>query len=74
MSPLTRKLINASQWLKSDMGTCYADLEISMGVRSLLDKILGTTPSMNGKFLNIHMKGWEDAEGSNQYDGKEIPW
>jgi len=28
----------------------------------------------SGKFLNIHEKGWEKADGPNQYDGLNPPW
>lgn len=31
-------------------------------------------PAQNGKFFNIHVPGWERAEGLNQYDGEEVPW
>jgi len=32
------------------------------------------TTEQNGKFLNIHVPGWEENPGFNQYDGKEVPW
>jgi len=39
-----------------------------------LDKILGAGREDNGKFLNIHVKGWEKVEGPNVYDGVNPPW
>ncbi|KAH2225012.1 hypothetical protein KXV37_007631 [Aspergillus fumigatus] len=44
------------------------------GAQGVLDIVQKTTPSQNGKALNIHVPGWEENEGLNQYDGKEVPW
>ena len=62
------------KWLKTDLGSSYADLEVESGIRAVLQLMSGVTPEMNGKFLNIHVPGWEKAAGLNQYDGGEIPW
>lgn len=34
--------------------------------------MLEATAAMNGKSVNIHVPGWENAVG--RYDGGEIPW
>lgn len=56
------------------MGSQNADLEVSVGVGAVKDIILKSDKSKNGKFLNIHVPGWENAPGRNQYDGKDVPW
>jgi hypothetical protein len=56
------------------MGSSHADLEVNVGVEATLKVILDASPKVNGKFLNIHVPGWEKAEGPNQYDGLEVPW
>ncbi|KAH8821962.1 putative short chain oxidoreductase [Xylogone sp. PMI_703] len=61
-------------WLKTDMGSEKADLEVKTGVEAVKNLILKADPTMNGKFYNIHVPGWENAEGPNQYDGAELPW
>ncbi|KAK0262333.1 hypothetical protein LTR35_017722 [Friedmanniomyces endolithicus] len=61
-------------WIKTDLGSQYADLEVATGVTSVRDIILKADTSMNGKFVNIRVSGWEEAEGANQYNGAEIPW
>ncbi|KAJ5852749.1 Short-chain dehydrogenase/reductase SDR [Penicillium soppii] len=61
-------------WLRTDLGSSRADLSVETGAEKVLDIIQQATPKQNGKFLNIHVPGWETREGANQYDGKEIPW
>ncbi|TQS33359.1 hypothetical protein Golomagni_06303 [Golovinomyces magnicellulatus] len=61
-------------WLKTDLGSQYADLDVSVGVEATLKNILGATTKDNGRFLNIHVPGWEKAEGANQYAGGDAPW
>ena len=68
------KLADIMKWLRTELGSSYADLEVESGVRAVLQLVLGATPAMNGKFLNIHVPGWEKATGLNQYDGGEVPW
>ena len=60
--------------MKTDLGSQYADLEVEVGVAATLKIILEADRSFNGKFQNIHVPGWENADGPNQYDGKEMPW
>ena len=56
------------------MGTANADLPVSVGAKAVLDRVLGATQEDNGRFANIHVPGWEEASGPNQYDGKSPPW
>lgn len=56
------------------MGSQHADLDVATGVGALKDLILAADSTYNGKFYNIYVPGWENAEGPNQYDGAEIPW
>jgi len=51
-----------------------ADLEVSVGAKAVFDILERDGSEINGKFLNIHVPGWEHAEGLHQYDGAEIPW
>lgn len=51
-----------------------ADLEVSVGAESVKSWILKVDKSYNGKFVNIHVPGWENVEEPSNYDGKEIPW
>ncbi|KAF2136705.1 uncharacterized protein K452DRAFT_292218 [Aplosporella prunicola CBS 121167] len=61
-------------WLKTDLGGDRADLPVEQGAESTLDIVLRVGPSDTGKAFNIHVPGWEKAEGMNQYDGAVIPW
>ncbi|KIX03016.1 uncharacterized protein Z518_06566 [Rhinocladiella mackenziei CBS 650.93] len=61
-------------WLRTDMGSEHADLEVEVGAKAVLDILLKSSPETNGKFLNIHVPGWEHKEGPNQYDGAIVPW
>ncbi|RFU80193.1 short-chain dehydrogenase reductase sdr [Trichoderma arundinaceum] len=61
-------------WLKTDMGSEEADLEVETGVKAVLNLMNKADTSYNGKFYNIHVPGWEHKEGPNQYDGAEIAW
>ncbi|KAJ5330200.1 hypothetical protein N7541_005985 [Penicillium brevicompactum] len=61
-------------WLRTDLGSPRADLSVELGAEKVLEIIQKSTPKQNGKFLNIHVPGWQAADGADQYDGKEIPW
>ncbi|KAE8155196.1 hypothetical protein BDV25DRAFT_38344 [Aspergillus avenaceus] len=62
-------------WLQTDMGGSGADLSSEEGAVAVLDLIQNANHrETNGRFLNIHVPGWEHAKGFNRYDGKEIPW
>lgn len=69
-----RLCVNNLQWLKTDMGSQHADLEVPVGVDATKDIILNATTEKNGKFCNIHVPGWENAPGANQYEGEEHAW
>ncbi|KAL5365267.1 hypothetical protein BJX96DRAFT_158857 [Aspergillus floccosus] len=61
-------------WLQTDMGGSRADLPVAQGAEAVVNIMNDATTAQNGKFLNIHVPGWENNPGLNQYDGKEIPW
>jgi hypothetical protein len=50
------------------------DLTVDVGAKAVLDILDESSTSDNGKFLNIHVPGYEDVPGPNRYDGKEVPW
>lgn len=56
------------------MGGENADLDVETRVNAMLNILDRITLKDSGKFFNIHVPGWEHAEGLNQYDGKELPW
>lgn len=45
---------------------------MDVGTAEVKRIILEATPEKNGKSVNIHVPGWEEAFG--KYDGGEIPW
>ncbi|GAQ44828.1 SDR family oxidoreductase [Aspergillus tubingensis] len=61
-------------WVKTDLGGERADITAEQSVQGLLDIIVPATQEDNGKFFNIRVPGWEQAEGLNQYDGAVVPW
>lgn len=62
------------QWLRTDLGSQYADLDVSVGAKEVRRIVLDADTSDNGKFRNILVPGWENADGPNRYDGGEVPW
>ena len=56
------------------MGSEKADLDVDVGAKAVLDVMTNSSAESNGKFLNIRVPGWENAERPNQYDGKGVPW
>jgi hypothetical protein len=40
----------------------------------VIDIVQKASPEQNGRFVNIHVPGWEEAKGNNQYPGGEVPW
>lgn len=54
------------------MGGEFAELPVEVGTAEVKRILLEATPAWNGKFLNIHVPGWEDDP--HKYDGGEIPW
>ncbi|CAO1604790.1 hypothetical protein XANCAGTX0491_008331 [Xanthoria calcicola] len=62
-------------WMKTDLGGGeMADLTAEEGAKASLEIILRAGQDLNGTFPNILVKGWEKAEGRNQYDGSITPW
>lgn len=56
------------------MGGEAADLPVETGVEAVIKIVKNASQEQNGRFLNIHVPGWENNPGRNQYDGKEVPW
>lgn len=52
----------------------YADLEVDVGAKATLEKIFAAKKVDNGAFMNILVKGYENVDGPNKYDGKNPPW
>ena len=67
-------LIDFPQWVQTDLGGPTADLTVDQGAKAVSDVVFRVTEKENGKFFNIHVPGWEKAEGLNQYAGEEPPW
>ncbi|KIA75770.1 hypothetical protein HK57_00456 [Aspergillus ustus] len=61
-------------WLRTDLGGAGADLPVETGAKEVLRYLKAAGPQLNGRFLNIHVPGWENAPASNRYDGKDAPW
>lgn len=62
------------KWLRTDQGGPYADLDAETGAKAVLDLLSRDKEALNGKFLNIHVPGWEETKGQHKYDGLEIEW
>jgi hypothetical protein len=62
------------QYLKTDMSGDRADLAVDVGAKATLDILFRSTKEDNGRFFNIRVAGYEDVEGPNKYDGKEVAW
>ncbi|KAL4748899.1 hypothetical protein BDW72DRAFT_205223 [Aspergillus terricola var. indicus] len=62
------------RWLRTDMGGQYANLPVETGAEQVLEYVKNGKKELNGRFLNIHAPGWEDAPGPNQYPGGDAPW
>ncbi|KAL8746434.1 MAG: hypothetical protein Q9190_001531 [Brigantiaea leucoxantha] len=62
-------------WMKTDLGGGeMADLTANEGARASLDMIFRPGQELNGQYPKVLVKGWEKAEGNNQYDGTNSPW
>ncbi|KAL2826304.1 hypothetical protein BDW59DRAFT_66352 [Aspergillus cavernicola] len=61
-------------WLRTELGGQNADLPVETGAKAVLKYVRQGGAELNGRFLNIHVEGWENAPGPNQYDGKDAPW
>ena len=59
--------------LKTDLVGGHGDFEVSVGASEVKRIILEASTKQNGKFMNIHVPGWENAL-PGRYDGEELPW
>ncbi|KAF4547923.1 Short chain dehydrogenase-like protein 24 [Elsinoe fawcettii] len=57
-------------WVKSDLGTDAADLTVEQSANGIVKQIDSISTKDNGKFLSIHVPGWEERH----YHGGERPW
>lgn len=55
-------------------GGDMADLTPEEGAKASLDIIFKPGQEYNGQMPKVFVKGWEKAEGNNQYDGTNVPW
>jgi NAD(P)-dependent dehydrogenase (short-subunit alcohol dehydrogenase family) len=67
-------LTASTKWLRTDMGGQCADLPVETGAEQVLKCVNNVGKELNGRFLNIHVPGWENAPGPNQYPGGDAPW
>jgi hypothetical protein len=44
------------------------------GAIATMEKIMSAGKEDNGKFLNIKVEGFENAQGANYYDGEIVLW
>ena len=51
-----------------------ADLSVEQGAIATMEKIMSADKEDNGRFLNIKVAGFENAQGANYYDGAGVPW
>lgn len=51
-----------------------ADLPVETGAEAVIRILNNVSKEQNGRFLNIHVPGWENNPAVNQYDGEEVPW
>lgn len=69
-------------WLKTELGSSYADLDVSVGAKCVVEALLNATPKDNKRYMNIKVAGWENGKsgakegeaGPNIYDGVDAPW
>ncbi|EYE92425.1 SDR family oxidoreductase [Aspergillus ruber CBS 135680] len=61
-------------WVRTNLGGDAADLSVEQSSTGVLEIIDNATKADNGKFYNIKVPGWENAEGLNRYDGLQYPW
>lgn len=60
--------------MKTDLGGEGADLTKVQSVAGCLEKILSAGKEQNATFMNLRVKGFENVDGPNKYDGKDSPW
>lgn len=52
----------------------YGDIDPETSVNAVLEIINKADKSMNGKFFNVKVAGFESAEPASRYDGAEVEW
>lgn len=60
--------------MKTNLGGESADLTTEQSANAVLDIVFHKTAADTGKFFNVRVPGWEEAEGLNRYDGAQVPW
>jgi hypothetical protein len=61
--------------MKTEMGGGdAADLTPEDSAKAALDFIFNKGKELNGRFLKVHIKGWENRKGRAAYDGTDAPW
>ena len=66
---LLTEIVRLSQWIKTNLGTDYADLTMDQALPAIVDLVLRINKEHNGKFLDVKVPGWE-----HKYSGSGIPW
>ncbi|KAK1595299.1 uncharacterized protein LY79DRAFT_547317 [Colletotrichum navitas] len=62
-------------WMKTELGGGdMADLTPEQGAKASLEIIYRPNEQTNGKMPKVFVKGWENANGPNVYDGTDVPW
>jgi NAD(P)-dependent dehydrogenase (short-subunit alcohol dehydrogenase family) len=61
-------------WVKTDLGSDKADIDVGTSIKAVMEIVDKATTADNGKGLTIHVPGWENNPGMNQYPGGEFPW
>jgi len=62
-------------WMKTELGGIdRADLTPEVGAKASLEVLSKPREELNGKFPKVFVKGFENKEGVNRYDGTEAPW
>lgn len=60
--------LTITKWLRTDLGGANADLDVEVGAKATLEKIIGAGKEENGRFLDIFVEGYP------LYSGKDCAW
>ncbi|KAJ9359962.1 hypothetical protein DTO027B9_1514 [Paecilomyces variotii] len=61
-------------YLNTDLGGSAADLPVEVGAREVIRISKEVSKEDTGKFLDIHVPGWDPKGGPNTYTGGVLPW
>ncbi|KAJ9293158.1 hypothetical protein DTO271G3_8102 [Paecilomyces variotii] len=61
-------------YLNTDLGGSAADLPVEVGAREVIRISREVSKEDTGKFLDIHVPGWDPKGGPNTYTGGVLPW